>query len=129
MVPIIISRYKYCLVIFNVFFKFLYNFSDAGVYTHGSFYWIYFVIYLMSTLFSIVQGFRMMHQYDFKNRYQLMLAAVCLVGAIVIQSIIKVPLDFFALSICSLLIYVFITEASGQTDSITGLYNRKTFDV
>ncbi len=117
------------IVIFNVFFKFLYNFSDTGVYTHGSFYWIYLVIYILSTLFSLVQGFRMMHQYDFKNWYQLMLAAVCLVGAIIIQGIIGVPLDFFALSICSLLIYVFITEVSGQTDSVTGLYNRKTFDV
>lgn len=117
------------IVIFNVFFKFLYNFNDDGVYSHGSFYWVYLVVYILSTLFCLIQGFRMMHQYDFKNWYQLMLAAVCLVAAIIIQSIIDVPLDFFALSICSLLIYVFITEVSGQTDSITGLYSRKTFDV
>lgn len=117
------------VMIFNFFFKFIFVLDENGNYSHGSYYWIYFSLYLLSVIFCVCQGFRMMHNYGFKNLYQLVCATIFLILGVLVQTIWKIWLDFFVLSITSFIIYIFITEISNQTDSVTTLYNRKSFDV
>lgn len=115
--------------IVNGFTRFIYHFDENGKYSHGTFYFIYLIFYMWSILFCVIQGFRMMTKYRFKNWYQLIFIAVCLLTQILVQSLTKIWIDFFILAVCGFMVYIFMTELMQQSDAVTGLYNRRTFDV
>ncbi len=116
------------LVFLNVFFHFIFRFENDR-FCHSSFYFVYMSFYMVSVLYCVLCGLAFMKKFQFRNWYTLFFLCASLIGAVIVQSILNIWLDFFVLSICSLLIYIFMTDIVERTDAITGLENRRSFNV
>ncbi len=116
------------LEVLNVFFHFIFRFED-GNYYHSSFYFVYMIFYMSSFVYCVLCGVAFMKKFQFRNWYTFFFICCSLIGAVILQSILNLVLDFFVLSVSSLLIYIFMTDIVERTDAVTGLENRRSFDV
>ncbi len=116
------------VILLNVFFHFIFRFEDGQFY-HSSFYFIYMIFYILSFMYCILCGIAFMKKFQFRNWYILLFLCFFLAAAIIVQNILNIWLDFFVLSVCSLLIYIFMTDIVERTDAITGLENRRSFNA
>lgn len=117
------------LEILSVFTGFIFYIDDNGTFRHGSYYWIYLVLYLGIALYVLWIGYQVSHQYQ--NRHRLILIAMLaflLFGIAANQFDKSIKSAWFTVSIVVTLIYIFYNDMMQRVDEITLLLNRSTYD-
>ena len=105
------------------------TFDESGAYQHGPFYWIYSACYFITALYSIFE----MSLFAFKYRYRsglilIVTVVLCVGGTAVRAAFSNVRIDWLAMSIGFIFMYISLVEAAAQTDVLTTLGNRRAFE-
>lgn len=111
------------------FYGFIYAVDENSVYTHAGFYWIYVACYLGSAVYAVYVIIKNMKRYQYTGvDYFLMTTAFMLCGLSIqlLDSSLKV--DYLALALASLMMYIFTLEMIQQTDQLTELINRRGYE-
>ena len=117
------------LEILSGIFGFIYHVDENSNYTHGEFYWIYMIAYLISIIYCIFVVFSSVKRYQYNGIISFLLVVAFMLVGIAIQmynSDLKV--DYITLGIASIMLYVFTLEMINQTDKLTELLNRRGYE-
>ena len=104
--------------------------DENNIYQHCSFYWIYHVAYFLSIAFFIVHLSRSIRFYQIRNRLSLILIFCFLLSGIVWSALVsELRIVWLAIAIGEVLLYVFYSDILQQTDPLTQLLNRRSFEA
>ena len=104
--------------------------DEAGVYHHGSFYWIYTVSYLVSILLYTVSCFFFSLQYQNRGRVSLFSIIFFLIyGTLIHNFHPDVQISYLCLSLSEIMLYIYYIGLTEQMDSLTRLLDRKSYDI
>ena len=110
-------------------FGFIYQVDMQSNYTHGQFYWIYVLSYLLTVLYCISIVLRNVKKYQYNGiGFFLTLVLLMLLGIIVQMVASDLRVVYPSLAISSIMLYVFTLEMIHQTDELTELINRRGFE-
>lgn len=117
------------LEVCSAFTGFIYYVDENSVYTHGPFYWIYILAYMLSVVYTIWIVLRNLKRYQYNGGKYFGLVILFMATGIVIQTVdSSLKVDYMALGIAAIMIYVFTLEMIYQTDELTELVNRRGFE-
>lgn len=111
------------------FFGFIYFVDENSVYTHSQFYWIYVAAYMMSVVYAVWVVLRNLKRYQYSGGNYFFLVLLFMLTGILIQTFnSSLKVDYVALGMAAIMIYVFTLEMIYQTDELTELVNRRGFE-
>lgn len=103
--------------------------DETGVYRHGPGYLIYPLVYLASALFMLVMVHRFSESYQYRDRRTPYLTIAFIFACLIAQMIFsEVRIVWIAISIGSIMVYSFHCSVVQQTDALTRLLNRYSFE-
>ncbi len=101
----------------------------GGVYRHGPLYIVYIVAYLLSAVYLLVETKRGMKRFQARNRYlPWTILAFAFTGVFVQMAMGNARVTWIALSVAGVLFYIFYCGIIQQTDSLTRMLNRYSYD-
>ncbi len=118
------------LQVISAFTGFMFNVDAAGRYHHTSFYWIYLLICILSIAYMLFMVLRNIKKYQYGG-------GALLFTAIMIWMVIGIAIQLFGrgfrvsyaiIIIASIMVYVFTLEMIQQTDELTELLNRHSYE-
>lgn len=110
-------------------FEIVYYIDMSGVYHRGDFYFIYIVIYLITTIQLFVSAYHLSKNYQNKNNYILLLIGMLLVFGIAVQMIdAYVPVIWLTCALSGILMYIYFYGLVNQMDALTALLNRRCYE-
>lgn len=111
------------------YWGFIYRIDEKGNYTHGSFYWIYIMVYLVCTIYLLVEIARFSQKYQSANRKIIYMAFLFLLTGVSFRLLnSEVRVDYMCLGLDTIIMYIYYTEIVEKTDSITNLLNRRSYE-
>ena len=111
------------------FFGFIFSVDAGSVYSHGRFYPVYVVAYILSIAYCVCVVWRNVKKYQYGGvSFFMSITAVMLVGIVIQLCNSELRVVYFTLFLTSILMYVFTLEMIFQTDALTQLINRRGFD-
>lgn len=103
--------------------------DGAGVYHRGPLYTVYVLAYVLSAVYLILEAMRFSREYQYRQRIVpwllLGLAGIALVTQMALSNACII---WLALSICSSMFYMFYCNVVQQTDGLTHLLNRASYE-
>ncbi len=103
--------------------------DEAGYYRHGPAYIIYPLVYLASAIFMLVMVRRFSESYQYRNRLAPFLTIAFIFACLIVQMVFSdVRIVWIAIAIGSIMVYSFHCSVVQQTDALTRLLNRYSFD-
>lgn len=101
----------------------------AGVYHHGAAYGLYMAMYFASAVFMLVAVQRFSQVNQLASRYMpwlvLLFVFACIAGQMLSKGVYVI---WLACVIGSMMLYIYYISVTQQTDSLTRLLNRRSFD-
>ena len=125
----------------SMFIGWTFYLDEGNVYHHGPLYFVYMLVYCLAIFAVLYEFFRYGRNYEKQNRGSLYLAMVFLAAAIAMQEIAGVRVSYFAMAVCSAMLFIHYSEFSQmksdsdlsnqrkllETDVLTGLYSRYAY--
>lgn len=103
--------------------------DEAGIYRHGPAYLIYPLVYLASALFMLVMVRRFSDSYQYGNRRAPYLTIAFIFACLIVQMVFSdVRIVWIAIAIGAIMVYSFYCSVVQQTDALTRLLNRYSFE-
>lgn len=128
----VISGILLCHVILEFLsgiYGFIYSVDSSSNYTHGNFYWIYITVYLISILYCLYSVSKNISRYQYNGIGFFAMIILFMLTGIAIQLVDSfVRVDYIAIGIASIMLYVFTLEMINQTDELTELLNRRGYE-
>ena len=110
------------------FFGKIFYIDESYIYHHGSLYWVYVVIYVLSIMFYFQKAYMFSQKYQNRNAYILILILGFMVSIIAIQFIIpNLRLDWMTIAISVIFMYIYYNELTQHIDGLTQLLNQRSF--
>lgn len=110
-------------------FGFIWYIDASNCYHHGQFYFIYIISYIISAIYAMYIILGNMKKYQYHGTQFLCMIAVFLGSGIVLQLLDEnIKVDYLALSMASMMLYVFTLEMIQQIDELTSLLNRRGYE-
>lgn len=111
------------------FFGFIFYVDENNVYYHGEFYWIYIAAYLISIFFLVFKSQGITLHYQYSSKHILSIIIVFLLFGLAMQMInSSVRVDWICLAMTAMMLYIFYNEMIQQTDALTLLLNRRSYE-
>ncbi len=114
---------------FNMFFGFIFYIDDHNIYQHGDLYWIYVLSYSMSTVFGLLFLLINTQKYQFNGfglYIMIALMVVCDAGISLATDTIRII--YIGLGMSASILYITTLEMILQTDGLTELLSRTSFE-
>ncbi len=110
-------------------FGFIIAVDETGHYSHGPAYAIYPLIYLASAIFMLVMVRHFSESYQYRNRRAPYLILAFILACLIVQAVFsEVRIVWLAIAIGSIMVYSFYCSVVQQTDALTRLLNRYSFE-
>ncbi len=107
----------------------IFYFDEQNNYHRGKFYFIHFVMVVVSILTLLVNTFIVGLKYQTRKNYILILDFILFFGALFIHIKFNgIWVLWISVSIAITILYIYYTALINQIDVLTGLLNRKCFD-
>lgn len=104
--------------------------DSSNQYHHGPFYWIYVASYVICFLYALSEIIRFIVEFRYRSGIWLIVTViVCIVGLVVRGIWSEIRLDWLAMAVGMLFLYVSVVESFAQTDYLTMLGNRRSFEA
>lgn len=110
------------------FTGFIYKVDENNVYTHGSAYCIYLIVYTICILYFIYASIVAFRHRSVKYIVPFYLVFVFAFAGIIIQFVSNLKISYLTIAISSILIFKFYGDVLANTDGLTDLLNRLEFD-
>ena len=115
--------------ILSGWFGFIYYVDENSNYSHEDFYWIYILAYTLAIIYGIYTILHNSKRYQYSGRSYFFLIVLFMITGIVIQSCdSSLKVDYLAVGMASVMLYVLILEMVNQTDELTELLNRRGYE-
>lgn len=109
---------------------FIYIIDAQNVYHHGPAYGIYVAFYLFCTAYFLLAAWRFGNRYQTGNRVILELILAFLVTGLFSSMIWSgIRVSYICLAIDAIVVYIYYAQILEKTDSLTGLLNRRSYEV
>lgn len=117
------------LEVISGFVPFVYYVDGNSTYVHGSFYWIYISVYAISILYCFWVVVNNIRRYQYNGIVFFLLIVLFMACGLSIQMIYPaIKVDYIALGISAIMLYIFTLEMVNQTDELTELINRRGYE-
>lgn len=124
-VPMIIHA---ILEVLSGYYGFIYYVDAVNIYHHGTFYWIYVILYLAVSLYFILEALQFGMRYQNNNGIILWLVLLHMISGVIIGMVRSdVHIAYLCLAIDTILVYIYYTQIIERTDELTGLLNRHSY--
>ena len=111
-------------------FRLVFYVDEAGVYHHGSFYWVYPALIIISAVYLcgvfFVQARKLQSRHSFYCVLSVMIPLICLLAHIFVP---EIRMSWLGVSIALIFMYSAHCSVKLCTDHITHLLDRSTFDA
>ena len=101
----------------------------AGVYQHGPAYAIYILSYAASVIFLLHETRGFAKSFQYRGRMLPWLILALLAGGLLIQAVADVRIIWLSIAIAGMFFYLFYCSVTMQTDALTGLLNRMSYET
>ncbi|MFA5471600.1 MAG: GGDEF domain-containing protein [Acholeplasmataceae bacterium] len=129
-IPCIIILANFILIITSYSSNMIFNISDENIFTRGSQHYLVVVASFLILIITNYQIFKYKSQIRKKDFMPLLLFAIPPVVSSFILLIFKdINLIWNSLIVSQLLIYIYIQSKITSTDFLTGLYNRREYEM
>lgn len=119
-----------CLEVISGFTGFLFYFDANNVYQHNTYYFIYTLIYMLCVVFFFFQCYRFSRRYQNRNGLALLAILLFLIAGLSIHIIFsELRADWMTIVIAAAMFYIYYCNLVEQTDSLTNLLDRKSYDI
>jgi diguanylate cyclase (GGDEF)-like protein len=126
LIPIVIH---FILEILNIFFGFIFTIDIANQFVRESFYWIFVLSYMSVGLYMFIMTYLLTIKTQNQNLETIIAVVLFIAGGVIIEMFNKdIRISFLTLSMSLAIYCIYYQDIIGQTDFITGLLNRRTFD-
>ncbi len=103
--------------------------DDQGIYHHGTFYFVYIAAFFASALFLLVETSRFSKGFQYRNRHIPWLILAFLAVSISVQMAdSNIRVTWLALSVSGMMFYILYCSIIQQTDALTRLLNRRSYE-
>lgn len=129
-IPCMIILTNFILIIASYSSNMIFNISDENIFTRGSHHYLVVVASFLILIITVYQIFKYKNQIRKKDFMPLLLFAIPPVVSSFILLIFKdINLIWNSLIVSQLLIYIYIQSKITSTDFLTGLYNRREYEM
>ena len=130
------AKYIYVLFTANIVFQlvsafngFMFYIDADGFYRHTQFYWIYLIICIISIIYMLITVLRNIGRYQYSGSALFLLIIIWMVIGISIQMAFnRYRIGYAVIVTSSIMTYVFVLEMIQQTDELTELLNRHSYE-
>ena len=120
---------NFILQLLSLHFGFVFAVDAQNVYHRGPLYAVYVLAFVCGILLAFSGFFRFSRRYQFHNGTVLSLILVLIAFGIVSQLVDhSLRLDWVCVSLSAMLFYIYYSDLLQQTDSLTALLNRRSFE-
>lgn len=113
----------------SAFTGFIFYVDQYNFYHHGPYYEIYVGSYLVNMIYLVVEASCAVKGYQYSQRYVLGIVMLfMLIGVVVQMYNSSIRVDWLCISITAVLYYIFYSEVIQQTDVLTRLLNRRSYE-
>lgn len=110
-------------------FDVIFSVDQTGTYHHGPAYFIYIATYLASAVFLLSSAKRFTESFQYRNRKTPWLLITFVLACVVVQLVnSEMRVVWLAIAIGSVMFYLFYCSVVQQTDALTRLLNRHSFE-
>ena len=103
--------------------------DETGAYTHGTCYFVYIAAYVLAAVFVLCETLRFSKNKQNRNRlFPVLVLGFGLCGAFIQLIDSDARISWLALLACSVFYYIFYCTAMQQTDALTSLLNRYSYE-
>lgn len=114
---------------FNMFFGYIFYIDSNNIYHHAELYWIYVLAYSASTVFGLAFSLINTKKYQFNGfGIHLMIAIMIVLDAGIALATSTIRIIFIGLGMSASILYITILEMILQTDGLTELLSRTSFE-
>ncbi len=114
----------------SLFFGFVFSVDGQNVYSHGSLYFIYYFFAFLNVLYASFITVRFSVEYQNRNSLSLAMILVFILAGTVFQVIdSNVKIVWLTVAIGVILFYTYYCNMIYQVDPLTGLLNRRSYEV
>ena len=115
--------------IFCAIFGFIFYIDEQSIYRHGDQYWIYVLAYSAASIYGLIFLFINTRKYQYNGISQCIMIAMMLVLDIGIQLETRdIRVIYIGVGMGASMLYITVLEMIQQTDGLTDLLNRISFD-
>lgn len=107
----------------------VFHVDAAGFYRHGPAYAIYIASYAASVVFLLHETRRFALSFQYRGRLLPWLILALLTGGLMIQTVLDVRIVWLMIAIAGAFFYLFYCSVTMQTDALTGLLNRMSYET
>ncbi len=113
----------------SLFYGFIFNIDENNNYTHGKFYFIYYIILFFGVIFLIATAVKFGANLQNRNNISLTMIALLVFTGLICQVIDRtLKVVWLTVAIAAILFYIYYCNMVLQIDSLTKLLNRRSFD-
>lgn len=117
------------LEVLSARFGFIFYVDAENYYHHAGCYWIYVLVYLLVIIFLTIEAAVAVRNYQYGQRYILPIIMVFLITGLAIHIVNgAIRTDWLCMAMTCMMFYIFYTEVTQQTDVMTLLLNRRSYE-
>lgn len=114
---------------FSGVFGFIYTVDANSTYSHGAFYGIYMLMYVIAMVYGVRTVLLNVKKYQYNGFLFFICVVVLMYAGLILQLIdSSLKVDYPVVSLVALMLYVFTLEMVYQTDELTELINRRGYE-
>lgn len=112
----------------SIFTGVMFYIDENNVYQHGTCYWIYTVLCVFCSVYTMLKCFSFGNHFQSSNKkMSVSLVFMLLVGIILRQINPDVRLELLSITFVGIFMYVYYVDILQKSDSLTGLLNRGSY--
>lgn len=113
---------------FSLKYGLIFYVNDRGVYCRGNLYWIYVLSFIITALYLFYSVFKFSQYYQNRNVTFLSSIMTFIIVGVSLQFILaNIKVTWLTISIASIFMYIYYTNMSIYTDSLTSLLNQRSY--
>lgn len=132
----ITARILTAIILFNtvcelisIFIPFIFFIDESNIYRHGSFYWIYIIMYTSGTIYFVISLLSYTKKYQSRNIATLLAILIFLGTGLMLRFINDaINSDWLLVAVAYILFIVYYSDLSLKVDPLTMLLNRKSYE-
>ena len=113
----------------SIFTEIIFYYDDVGTFCRGEYYWIYVLVYTISIIILFGETYRFSTKFQSRNTQVLLMMSFFLVICIFANLVLpNVHIRWISVAITCAMFYIYYTDIMLQTDSLTSLLNRTSYE-